>query len=420
MQYASGRPTGLASLIAESSPASVPDWMPEVQRLRSELPPEVEATLREHEEAGTTDDPAYQAAEQEFYKRHLCRVEPWPDWLVECFSILAANPEVYHAMNGPSEFHVIGTIKDWDITERLGQIEAPTLVFSGRYDEVTPAITEAAPRDPRLGVRRARGELPHGTSRGARAHDRPRARLPRPGRALIETARLRLVPWPVELFEALPSRESAGAVLGAAVPEGWPDEELQGLLEVYEPRLRNDPTLLGFGPWVAIAAGEVVGSAGFVGGPNERGEVELGYGILEGHRNRGYATEAARALVAWALTQPTSNRSWRGRSAPTTPRIACSRSWADARSGGRRRGALDQSSPRRRRLSWLRRRFCSSRRSTAALLGLVGRRRLGTRSASRRASTSLSVASSRLRHWLRSSWATARKTGPAFASTRRF
>jgi proline-specific peptidase len=136
----------LASLIAESSPASVPDWMPEVQRLRSELPPEVEATLREHEESGTTDDPAYQDAEQEFYKRHLCRVEPWPDWLVECFSILGANPEVYHAMNGPSEFHVIGTIKDWDITERLGQIEAPTLVFSGRYDEVTPAITEAAHR----------------------------------------------------------------------------------------------------------------------------------------------------------------------------------------------------------------------------------------------------------------------------------
>jgi RimJ/RimL family protein N-acetyltransferase len=112
------------------------------------------------------------------------------------------------------------------------------------------------------------------------------------------------MPWPVELFEAFPSRESAGAVLGAAVPEGWPDAELQGLLEAYEPQLRRDPSLLGFGPWIVIAAGEVVGSAGFVGLPNERGEVELGYGILEGHRNRGYATEAARALVAWALAQP--------------------------------------------------------------------------------------------------------------------
>jgi ribosomal-protein-alanine N-acetyltransferase len=116
------------------------------------------------------------------------------------------------------------------------------------------------------------------------------------------------VPWPVELFEAFPSRESAGAVLGAAVPRGWPDEELQGLLEAYEPQLRRDRSLLGFGPWVVIAAGAIVGSAGFVGRPNERGEVELGYGILEGHRNRGYATEAARALVAWALAQPNVER----------------------------------------------------------------------------------------------------------------
>src|SRR5436190_15096542 len=42
------------------------------------------------------------------------------------------------------------------------------------------------------------------------------------------------------------------------------------------------------------------------------------------------------------------------------------------------------------------------------------------RSASRSAATSRSVASSRLRSWLRSSCATARRTGPAFATTRRF
>jgi L-proline amide hydrolase len=144
MQYAAGRPEGLVSLIVESSPASVPDWMPEVARLRSELPPEVEATLRAHEEAGTTDDTAYEEAVMVFYKRHLCRADPWPDWLVQCFQVLEANPEVYHSMNGPSEFHVIGTIKDWDISDRLGQIQVPTLVFSGRYDEVTPAVTEAA------------------------------------------------------------------------------------------------------------------------------------------------------------------------------------------------------------------------------------------------------------------------------------
>jgi len=146
MQYAAARPEGLVSLIVESSPPSVPAWMPEIARLRSELPPEVEATLREHEEAGTTDSPEYEEAVMVFYRRHLCRADPWPDWLVECFALLDANPEVYHSMNGPSEFHVIGTIKDWDITDRLGQITVPTLIFSGRYDEVTPASTEMAHR----------------------------------------------------------------------------------------------------------------------------------------------------------------------------------------------------------------------------------------------------------------------------------
>jgi proline-specific peptidase len=146
MQYASGQPRGLVSLIAESSPASVPDWLPEVQHLLSELPPEVAATVREHEEAGTTDDPAYQEAVMVFYNRHLCRTDPWPDWLVECFTILEANPEVYRTMNGPSEFHVIGTIRDWDISGDLGRIEVPTLLFCGRYDEVTPATVEAAHR----------------------------------------------------------------------------------------------------------------------------------------------------------------------------------------------------------------------------------------------------------------------------------
>ena len=72
---------------------------------------------------------------------------------------------------------------------------------------------------------------------------------------------------------------------------------------MYEPKLRSAPSVLGFGPWIVIAADEVVGNAGFLGRPNARGEIELGYGILEEHRNRGYATEAARALMAWALAQ---------------------------------------------------------------------------------------------------------------------
>ena len=146
MQYAATRPDGLVSLVVQSSPPSVPAWMGELAQLRAELPREVDETLRKHEEAGTFTDPEYEEAVMVFYKRHLCRVDPWPDWLVDCFAILEANPEVYQHMNGPSEFHVIGTIKDWDVTPQLGRIQVPTLLFCGRHDEVTPASVEAAHR----------------------------------------------------------------------------------------------------------------------------------------------------------------------------------------------------------------------------------------------------------------------------------
>ncbi len=45
-----------------------------------------------------------------------------------------------------SEFFMTGTLKDWDITGRLGEIRAPTLVIGGRYDHATPVITERVHR----------------------------------------------------------------------------------------------------------------------------------------------------------------------------------------------------------------------------------------------------------------------------------
>ena len=146
MSYALTQPAGLASLIVADSPASIPQWVAEANRLRAELPPEVQQTLLAHEAAGTTTDPAYQEAMLVFYRRHVCRVDPWPEYVTRTFDQIERNPEVYHTMNGPSEFHVIGTLKDWSIADRLGEIRVPTLLLSGRYDEATPAIVETIHR----------------------------------------------------------------------------------------------------------------------------------------------------------------------------------------------------------------------------------------------------------------------------------
>jgi HAD superfamily hydrolase (TIGR01458 family) len=75
---------------------------------------------------------------------------------------------------------------------------------------------------------------------------------------------------------------------------------------------------------------------------------------------------------------------------------------------------------RRSRFVSPRRFFSCRRRSRAARPGAVGTRFRSTRRASRSEAASRSTASSRFRSWLRSSWATARSTGPAFPITRRF
>jgi proline-specific peptidase len=146
MEYALTQPSGVASLTLSSSPASIPLWEQETGRLRRELPAEVQRVLDEHEAAGTADSPEYEEAMMEFYKRHVIRVDPMPPGVARTFAAIAENPGVYMHMQGPNEFVIVGTLKDWDIRDRLGEIDVPTLVTSGRHDECTPMQAEIVHR----------------------------------------------------------------------------------------------------------------------------------------------------------------------------------------------------------------------------------------------------------------------------------
>ncbi|MHB8470006.1 MAG: proline iminopeptidase-family hydrolase [Gaiellaceae bacterium] len=139
LEHALDHPPGLRAIVVADSPASMELWVSEANRLRRDLPRDVQETLTRHETEGTTDDPEYEAAVLKFYERHLCRVE-WPDCVRRSFAQMAEDPTVYHTMNGPSEFHVVGSLTGWDITDRLHEIATPTLLVSGRYDEATPLI----------------------------------------------------------------------------------------------------------------------------------------------------------------------------------------------------------------------------------------------------------------------------------------
>lgn len=141
-EHAARRPAGLRGLVVANAPASYPLWLPELDRLRAALPPGVDATLRRHEEAGTTGSAAYTAAMMVFYQRHVCRRKPLPPELMATFMEINNDPTVYHAMNGPSEFCVTGTLREHSLLDRLPLIEAPTLVLIGEHDEVTPAAAQ--------------------------------------------------------------------------------------------------------------------------------------------------------------------------------------------------------------------------------------------------------------------------------------
>lgn len=141
-EHAVRRPQGLKALVIANSPANMHTWVAEANRLRLDLPQGVQQTLMEHEAAGTLTDPDYIAASRVFYDRHVCRVSPWPPEVARTFALMDEDSTVYRNMNGPTEFHVIGTMKDWTIEDRLDRIIAPTLVISGKYDEATPLVVK--------------------------------------------------------------------------------------------------------------------------------------------------------------------------------------------------------------------------------------------------------------------------------------
>jgi L-proline amide hydrolase len=142
--HALERPPGLLSLVAADSPASIADFVAGANELLDALPADVAATIREGERSGETSTADFQAAAMEFYRRHVCRLQPWPDVVVRSFDAMEADPTVYGTMNGPTEFTVVGAIAGYDITDRLPEIDVPVLLVSGEHDEIRPWVVSKA------------------------------------------------------------------------------------------------------------------------------------------------------------------------------------------------------------------------------------------------------------------------------------
>jgi proline iminopeptidase len=127
---------GIVSLTLSSPLLSSPAWMEDANYLRAQLPAAVQQVLDEHEAAGSTDSDEYAAATDEFYRRYVRggdSLEP----LAACAGA-DGNNVIYEYMWGETEFNATGTLVDFDVTDRLDEIDIPVLLIGGEFDEARP------------------------------------------------------------------------------------------------------------------------------------------------------------------------------------------------------------------------------------------------------------------------------------------
>jgi proline iminopeptidase len=132
------KPKGVKSVIFSSPMLSTPDWIEDAKFLLSQMPIHLQDTINKYEALKEYSAPAYLAATDSFYARHLSR-KSWPSIPnIECENVPEFNEQIYNFMWGPTEFTATGTLLDFDRTDDLDTIEEPILFVTGEYDEALP------------------------------------------------------------------------------------------------------------------------------------------------------------------------------------------------------------------------------------------------------------------------------------------
>lgn len=133
------KPKDVVSLILSGPCLSSYRFASDQRVYLSELPETLQSIISECEASRDFGSKEYQNAMMDYYRIHVCRLDPWPDCLNRTLEKL--GHEVYEQMWGPSEFTVTGTLKGYERVDQLKEITVPTLFTCGEYDEATPTAT---------------------------------------------------------------------------------------------------------------------------------------------------------------------------------------------------------------------------------------------------------------------------------------
>ena len=135
------KPEGLKSIILSSTLPASWLWAEEAQRMIAQMPQDMQDAIKKATGSGDYSSPEYQAAEAEYMRQHCAGEVTEND--PECLRRpKKAGRESYVVGWGPNEFTPLGTLKDYDVIDQLGDIKEPALIINGGNDLCTPYVAK--------------------------------------------------------------------------------------------------------------------------------------------------------------------------------------------------------------------------------------------------------------------------------------
>ena len=163
-------PDGIASVFVFASPCfSAARFSKDAGRLIKSLSSTSQEAIADAVREGKYEGPRYKAAVDEFYGKYLCRKGKGNPYFER--SLAGLSEQVYGTMWGPSEFNILGNLKDFDCVSQLPSVNCPTLFLYGRLRRMH------AGDDARLrehgAAKRIRGDQGLGASDDHRCPEKP-------------------------------------------------------------------------------------------------------------------------------------------------------------------------------------------------------------------------------------------------------
>ena len=140
LEYYLKYPEHIKALILASPALSISKWINDAEALITTLPDSIQSIIKINVENGTFDSPDYENAINIYYQHFVAKRLPWDENMNSTFA--KANLEIYNYMWGPSEFTATGILKDYERSDKLAEVEIPTLFICGEYDEARPATVQ--------------------------------------------------------------------------------------------------------------------------------------------------------------------------------------------------------------------------------------------------------------------------------------